>query len=399
MLPPNDGPEGAADRRGGRYNRDGERGREATGPPAQPIVVSLHMPIVEHSPLPTFLELRREGQTVLTLDQAWQQRGRELHVGLLNMMPDAAFHVTEQQFMRLVGASTQPAQFYVHCFTVEGLPRNDATRAYIADHYQDIRSIYADGLDALIVTGANVANPRLEEQAFYAPLTEVIGWAADNVTSVLCSCLSTHALMKFLHGIDRRPLPRKQWGVYSHRVVAPDHRLLRGIDPLIDVPHSRYNEITREHFDNAGLTILIESVEAGVHAAVSDDQFRRVYFQGHPEYDANSLLKEYKREVLRYFGGERELPPLPEHYISSDAEAVIARYLEDAHRAHAADRRLPEFPEADVAPFLRNTWAAAAIRIFDNWLELVGKLTGPDRRVPFAAGVDPQRPLDGLPDA
>ena len=40
--------------------------------------------------------------------------------------------------------------------------------------------------------------------------------------------------------------------------------------------------------------------EAGVHAAVSEDGFRRVYFQGHPEYDANSLLKEYKREVLRH---------------------------------------------------------------------------------------------------
>ena len=153
-------------------------------------------------------------------------------------------------------------------------------------------------------------------EPFYQPLTEVIGWASENVTSVLCSCLSTHALMKFLHRIDRRPLPRKQWGVYSHRVVAPRHPLLRGINTRFDVPHSRYNAITREQFEEAGLTILIESAEAGVHAAVSDDQFRRVYFQGHPEYDANSLLKEYKREVLRHFNGERDLPPFPEHYIS-----------------------------------------------------------------------------------
>jgi homoserine O-succinyltransferase len=364
----------------------------------RPILAGAHMPLVEHSPLPTFLELRREGQTVLTLEQAWQQGGRELHVGLLNMMPDAAFHVTEQQFMRLVGASTQPAQFYVHCFTVEGLPRNDAVTTYIADHYASIPSIYADGLDALIVTGANVANPRLDEQAFYAPLTEVIGWAADSVTSVLCSCLSTHALMKFLHGIDRRPLPRKRWGVYSHELVEPRHRLLRGLPPRLDVPHSRYNEITRAQFEEAGLTILIESAEAGVHAAVSGDQFRRVYFQGHPEYDANSLLKEYKREVLRYFGGERELPPLPEHYTSREASAVITRYLEDAHHAHAADTRLPDFPEADLVPFLENTWAESARVIFDNWLGLVCRLTNPDRRLPFAEGVDPQRPLQGLPD-
>lgn len=354
------------------------------------------MPLVEHSSLPTFRELRREGQTVLTVEDAQRQDTRALHVGLLNMMPDAAFQVTEQQFMRLVGGSSQTARFYVHCFTVEGLPRGEATQAYIAQNYEDIASIYADGLDALIITGANVANPRLDQEPFYQPLAEVIGWANENVTSVLCSCLSTHALMKFLHRIDRRLLPRKQWGVYSHRVVAPQHPLLRGINTRFDVPHSRYNAITREQFQEAGLSILIESAEAGVHAAVSDDLFRRIYFQGHPEYDANSLLKEYKREVLRYFNGERDLPVFPEHYISDAAAAVITRYLEGARRAHAAHAHLPEFPEAEVVPFLDNTWADTARAIFDNWLGLIYQLTNVDRRLPFTGGIDPRRPLDGL---
>ena len=354
------------------------------------------MPIVEHSSLPTFRELRRQGQTVLTMEEAGRQDIRALHIGLLNMMPDAVFQVTEQQFMRLVGGSNQIAQFYVHCFTVEGLPRSDATARYIAGHYEDIDSIHAHGLDALIITGANVANPRLDLEPFYQPLTEVIGWASENVTSVLCSCLSTHALMKFLHRIDRRRLPRKQWGVYSHRVVAPQHPLLRGINTRFDVPHSRYNEITREQFEDAGLTILIESPEAGVHAAVSGDQFRRVYFQGHPEYDANSLLKEYKREVLRHFNGERDLPAFPEHYIAEGAAAVINGYLDSAQRARAAGARLPEFPEAAVAPFLENTWADTATTMFDNWLGLVYRLTNLDRRLPFREGVDPRKPLEGL---
>ena len=355
------------------------------------------MPIVAHSSLPTFRELRREGHTVLTLEDARREEARPLHVGLLNMMPDAAFQITEQQFMRLVAGSTQPAHFYVHLFTVEGLPRSEATRAYIGQHYEAPASIHADGLDALIVTGANVANPRLDLEPFYQPLTEIIGWASENVTSVLCSCLSTHALMKFLHRIDRRPLPRKQWGVYNHRVIAPDHPLFRGVASLFDVPHSRYNTITREQFEEAGFSILVESAEAGVHAAVSDDQFRRVYFQGHPEYDANSLLKEYKREVLRHFNGERDLPPFPEHYIPEQAGAAINGYLERAQRAHAAGAALPDFPEGEVAPFLRNTWADAARTVFDNWLGLVYQLTNLDRRLPFRDGIDPRRPLDGLP--
>ena len=355
------------------------------------------MPLVAHSSLPTFRELRRLGHTVLTVDEAQHQDIRALHVGLLNMMPDAAFQVTEQQFMRLVGTSNQIAQFYVHCFTVPGLERSEATQTYIAAHYEPLERIYRDGLDALIITGANVLNPRLEEQAFYRPLTEVISWASQDVTSVLCSCLSTHALMKHLFGINRVPLPRKQWGVYSHRVVAPHHPLLRGINTRFDVPHSRYNAITRQQFLDAGLTILVESAEAGVHAAVSDDQFRSIYFQGHPEYDANSLLKEYKREVLRHFHGERDMPPLPEHYISEEAFAIIAEYLEAAAAAHARLEPLPEFPESALAPHLDNTWTDTAKAIFNNWLGLVYQLTDLDRRRPFMPGIDPRRPLDSLP--
>jgi len=354
------------------------------------------MPIVEHSSLPTFKDLRRQGHTVLTTDEAAHQDIRALHVGLLNMMPDAAFQVTEQQFMRLVGSSNHIAQFYVHCFTVPGLSRSAATQAYIDAHYEPIETIVAEGLDALIITGANVVNPRLELEAFYRPLTEVIDWASRNVTSVLCSCLSTHALMKFLHGIDRVPLPRKQWGVYSHRVVAPTHPLLREINTRFDVPHSRYNAILRKHFVAAGLQILIESEQAGVHAAVSDDGFRRIYFQGHPEYDANSLLKEYKREVLRHFHGDRDMPPLPEHYFSDEAAAFIERYLRDARAAHADGTPLPEFPEADIAPLLDNTWRDTARAIFDNWLGLVYQLTNLERRLPFMDGIDPLRPLDAL---
>ena len=357
------------------------------------------MPIVEHSSLPTFQDLRRQGQTVLTVSDAERQDIRELHVGLLNMMPDAAFRVTEQQFMRLVSSSNHIAQFYVHCFTVPGLARGEATQAYINRYYEDLASIYTGGLDALIITGANVANPRLELEPFYRPLTEVIGWARENVASVLCSCLSTHALMKFLHGIDRVPLPRKQWGVYRHRVVTTAHPLLRDINTRFDAPHSRYNAITREQFVAAGLQILIESPEAGVHLAVSDDGFRRVYFQGHPEYDANSLLKEYKREVLRHFNGERDLPPFPEHYLTDEAVALIHTYLDTARAAHAAERALPEFPEGAIAPWLDNTWRDTARAIFDNWFGLVYQLTNVDRRLPFMDGVDPRNPLQGLVQA
>jgi len=255
------------------------------------------MPLVAHSTLPTFDRLRQEGETVLPGDVALQQQIRELHIGLLNMMPDAALEATERQFFRLIGESNQIAQFYVHPFTLTALPRGSEAQAHIDKYYESFDVIKAQGLDALIITGANVVGPELSTQAFWEPLIEVIDWAYENVTSTLCSCLATHAVMEFRYRQKRYPLGFKRWGVYSHRVVDRQHPLVNGVNTRFDVPHSRFNQIDRQQFEAAGLHVLAESEEAGVHLAVSEDLFRLVFFQGHPEYDIISLLKEYKREV------------------------------------------------------------------------------------------------------
>ena len=170
------------------------------------------MPIVAHSQLPTFTTLSEQGHEVLSLERALHQDIRELHVGLLNMMPDAALRVTERQFMRLIGNCNQIAQFYVHPFSVPGLRRNEVTQAYIHQYYATFDDLREDGLDALIITGANVANPTLEEEPFWEPLKAVVEWASERVTSVLCSCLATHALLKHSYHVDRVRLPKKRWG-------------------------------------------------------------------------------------------------------------------------------------------------------------------------------------------
>lgn len=351
------------------------------------------MPLVEHTQLPSFERLRESGQEVLSLTYAQKQDIRELHIGLLNMMPDAALQVTEQQFMRLVGNSNQIAQIYVYPFSVPGLPRSSQTQEYIEEYYTTFEQLQNDGLDALIITGANVSNPRLELEPFWEPLTNVMAWASEKVTSVLCSCLATHSLMKYAYKIDRQLLPQKQWGVYMHRIAKPEHPLLRDINTRFDVPHSRYNTITREQFESAGLTILIESSDAGVHMAVSPDQFRNIYLQGHPEYYTNSLLKEYKREVTRYLNDERERPPHPENYFSPEVQAIVDAYIAEAERAKRAGDKIPEFPESAISQHLDNTWNDTGKAIFNNWLGLVYRLTHIDRDKVFMDGVDPENPL------
>jgi homoserine O-succinyltransferase len=352
------------------------------------------MPLIANSSLPTFARLRAEGDAVLDAERAEHQDIREMHIGLLNMMPDAALEATERQFLRIVSESNQIAQFYIHLFTLPELPRGEKAAVHIGKYYEDFESIKEEGLDALIITGANVTKPNLSEEDFWQPLIEVIEWGYNNVTSILCSCLATHAVVEFRHNQKRKRLPEKRWGIFQHEVVDRSHPLVADINTRFDVPHSRFNEITRQQFEKAGLRVLVESPEAGVHLAVSEDLFRIVYFQGHPEYDINSLLKEYKREVLLFAAGKRsEYPPFPVNYFGLQVQAIFLEHKTQLLSAIEAAAPLPDFPEEVVRKLLHNTWHDTGEAMINNWIGRVYQTTNSDRKKCFMDGIDPNDPL------
>lgn len=351
------------------------------------------MPLVAHNGLPAFQWLEGSGLAVLPPGRGGRP-ARELHIGLLNMMPDAALSATEQQFIGFVGACGEAVDFYVYPFSIRELDRGTAALEHINKYYATFDELKSAGLDALIITGANVANPRLDQEAFWEPLIDVVRWGERNVASILCSCLATHALLKYHHGIERQPLPQKRWGVYEHRIIEPAHPLVRNIGGSFDAPHSRYNEISREQLEASGLTVLAESPEAGVHLAVSPDGCRAVYFQGHPEYQGVSLLKEYKREVFRFIDGELdEPPPHPEHYFTEEARGIAGGFIDRCRAALDNGDELPEFPEPGLERHVRNTWHETGQTMIDNWLGLVCELADTDRKRQFRSGVDPDKPL------
>jgi len=353
------------------------------------------MPLVANSSLPTFERLQHEGETVLNRDNAVKQDIRELHIGLLNMMPDAALSATERQFFRLVGESNSIAQFYMHPFTLSELPRNDEGRAHVEKYYETFEQIKSQGLDALIITGANVTGPELSQEPFWQPLIEVIDWAYENVTSTLCSCLATHAVLEFRYNQKRKPLGYKRWGVYYHHVTNRNHPLVTGVNTKFDVPHSRFNQISHAQFEAAGLHILAESKEADVHLAVSEDQFRLVFFQGHPEYDIISLLKEYKREIILFAKDERDdYPPFPDNYFSLQIQAALNEYKALVVKAKKDSTEPPKFPEKLIIDHLDNTWHDTAEAILNNWIGKVYQVTNIDRKKPFQENIDPNNPLN-----
>jgi len=353
------------------------------------------MPLVAHNNLPTFDKLCAEGVKVLKPNIAQHQDIRELHIGLLNMMPDSALGATERQFFRLIGESNPIAQFYVHPFTLDTLPRGETAQAHIDQHYESFEQIRAAGLDALIITGANVTQPELSEEVFWESLIEIADWAHENVTSTLCSCLATHAVLEFRYSQKREPQPQKKWGVFEHSVIDQKHPLVTDINTRFDVPHSRWNTVHSRQFDDVGLKTLVIGDDGCIHLATSADGFRTVFFQGHPEYDTISLLKEYKREVTRYIAGDlKTYPPLPTGYFGQFESALLREYQSKVLLAKSTDAEIPVFPESLVLPKLDNTWHDTASAVVGNWMGLIYQVTHKDRRKPFMAGVDIENPLN-----
>lgn len=356
------------------------------------------MPLVAHNELPTFERLREEGCQVLSLNAAEHQDIRALHVGLLNMMPDAALEATERQFFRLLDGANRVVQIHIHAFSVQSLERGEEAAAHIARHYSNFEQLREQGLDALIITGANITKPDLTLEPFWDELCSIVDWAAEHVTSIFCSCLATHAVWLHRNNIKRRHLNNKCWGVFEHHAIEIEHPLVNNINTQFCVPHSRYNTVDPETLKAAGIHLLVCSEEVGALLAASEDGFRFIFSQGHPEYDTASLLKEYKREVLRFINGEiTDYPAFVSHYFCQQSRAILREHEAEVKTALAAGTQPPELPEKLLVDRLQNVWRDTAHVILANWIGKVYLLTNADRRLPFMDNIDPKNPLGLYP--
>ena len=107
-------------------------------------------------------------------------------------------------------------------------------------------------------------------------------------------------------------------------------------------------------------------------AAVSQKPLEFVVLQGQPEYDANSLLKEFKREVQRFCDDVIPgFPRVPEHCFGDDAIETIAHFRAAVVGAKAKGGPLPDFPEQQLEAHLENVWSTTGHRPFGHLLQLV----------------------------
>jgi homoserine O-succinyltransferase len=289
-----------------------------------------------------------------------------IDIGLINNMPDPALDATEHQFRALLGDAADDIAVHLTLYTLPEVPRTDFGRHQVS-RYASIDRLWDSHHDGLIVTGTEPKATDLKDEPYWESLTRVLEWAEAHTYSTILSCLAAHAAILHLDGITRRPLDDKRFGIYEC-VRVSDHPLVASAPAQLRMPHSRWNEIPEEALLACGYRVLTRSEIAGVDTFIKQRKSLFVFFQGHPEYEAVTLLLEYRRDVGRYLRGERDTyPPMPHGYFDDDTVQALTAL----HHSALEDRReerLAEFPTAMATSKVTNNWRSAARELYHGWL-------------------------------
>ena len=319
---------------------------------------------------------RRERRGAIT------DRGRRLRIGLVNNMPDSALYATERQFARLIEAASEEYDIRLTLVSLKSIPREQEMQAAISETYRDARQIRLASPDALVMTGAEPREASLSDEPFWGELTALMDWSRGGVVSTLYSCLAAHAAAYHRDGVLRRKLVQKLSGVYESEVVLA-HEITAGLQRMM-TPHSRHNALAECDLDAKGYLTLTRSPEAGADVFVKERETLEVFWQGHPEYDRDTLAREYRRDMLRFLRGERpRAPKAPAHYFDAEALAQIDAALAGAKTGGAIETVVAALNSEALAPATA-FWREAATQLMRNWLGAIARRKSAGQSTEFA---------------
>ena len=250
------------------------------------------MPLRLPDRLPAIDLLKSENIFVMDSTRAHQQDIRPLRIVILNLMPLKI--TTETDLIRLL--SNTPLQLDVSFMKLKShTPRNTPIE-HMMMFYRDFEAMRPEKFDGMIVTGAPVEQLPFEEVSYWDELTDIFQWARTHVTSTLYICWAAQAGLYFHYGVDKYPLPKKMFGIFSQRTLQPRLPIFRGFDDSFMMPHSRHSEIRREDIAaRPELTLIADSVECGPSIVMAREG-REFFITGHMEYAPRTLDTEYLRD-------------------------------------------------------------------------------------------------------
>ena len=291
------------------------------------------MPIKIPNDLPASQILKKENIFVMDETRATSQRIRPLKICIVNIMPTKI--TTETQLLRLL--SNTPLQIEVDWVCMESHVSKNTPQEHLLAFYKTFSEIKDNRYDGLIVTGAPVEKLKFEDVDYWQEMEAIFEWAKTNVFSSFFICWASQAALHHYYGIEKHELKEKLTGVYFHHtnVDKMKRKILRGFDYQFYAPHSRYTTVIAEDIRTVdSLDILATSDEAGVYLVAEKDG-SRFFVTGHPEYDPDTLDKEYRRDLAK---GDDCI--MPKNYYRGD----------------------------DIQGEIQVKWRSHAYLLFSNWL-------------------------------
>lgn len=289
------------------------------------------MPIRIDNELPAKQKLEIENIFVISNLRADTQDIRPLKIIILNLMPTKL--ETETQLLRLL--SNSPLQLDIEFLQVATHKAKNVSKSHMDKFYKTFDEVNENKYDGMIITGAPVEQMEFEEVDYWDELCKIMDWSKTNVYSTFHICWGAQAALYYHYGIKKYKTPKKIFGIFPHTCLDDTHPLMRGLDDVYYVPHSRHTEIKMSDIAQVkDLQIISYSEEAGVHI-VSDMECRNFFVTGHSEYDRDTLAKEYFRDLSK--GLDIDMP-------------------------------VNYFPNNDTNLVPKMTWKGTANLIFNNWL-------------------------------
>lgn len=288
------------------------------------------MPVIIPHQLPAATILANEG--IQTYREAPAPAGaRPLKICILNLMPDKV--TTEAQLLRKL--STHSLAIEITLLSVETYQAKHTSPSYLRRFYRYFSEVKAQHFDAMIVTGAPIEHLHFTDVSYWQELSKILDWSQTHVNNSLFICWGCQAALYHFYGIEKRAFSHKLFGVFPHQKECARDPLFSDIEETFYVPHSRHTESDPAQIRaHQNLAVLASSQQAGIHLVASQDR-RQLFMSGHPEYDKETLQKEYLRD------SDKADVRLPENYFIDDD------------------------PTLGVIP----RWQTPASRFYDNWLQ------------------------------
>ncbi len=250
-------------------------------------------------------ELEQRGVLCISEEEANRADIRPLRVGILNIMPKGEAYEPYLLFpLSRTIIQIEPIWIRLHSHSYKSTDIDHLTHYY--DYFEN--AIGKAPLDGLVVTGAPVEEMEYEQVSYWDEISTILTFARQNITSTFGICWGGLALAKMV-GIEKEMFKEKLFGVFETRNLDRSHPVTGELDDMFWCVQSRHSGISdsvlEKERSSGKINLLAHSNNGGYTIFESSDR-RYLMHLGHPEYEAQRLVEEYRRDAAL---GRSDVPP------------------------------------------------------------------------------------------